>query len=80
MVLAVPWGTLFSHPSWLDWVLYKAFSGQHFKMEEAARPLEGWALELTQQQFCHIRLAQLTRPAQILHPLMEVVQYGGHIF
>lgn len=47
-----------SHPSWLYWVLYMAFSGPDFKREEAARPLEGRALELTQQQFCRIRLVQ----------------------
>lgn len=47
-----------SHPSWLDWVLYMAFSGQCFKSEEAARPLEGWALELIQRHFCQYSISE----------------------
>lgn len=47
-----------SHPSWLDWVLYTAFSGQCFKSEEAARPLEGWALELIQWRFCQCSIGE----------------------
>lgn len=43
-----------SHSSWLDWVPYMAFLGQHFKREEATRSLGDWAPELIRLHVCHI--------------------------
>lgn len=86
MVLAVPWGTLFSSMQPLILVGFTGYFTWHSQGRiSRGRKLQGllkaglWNSH-NSNSAAFDWYKQLTGPAQILHPLMEVVKYCGYNF